>query len=315
VILLPQGAGEEKMLEIALMIEGQMDLTWLRWKRMVRAAEDLGFAGLYRSDHFTNGSPPDMDSLELWTSLTWLADNTRRIEFGPLVTPVSFRHPVMTARIAMAVDDLSGGRLRLGVGAGWQEREHNMFGYDLLTIRQRFDRYEESLQVITHLMQKDEPLTYRGRYFHTDQAVLLPRPQRPGGPPIVIGGNGPQLTLPLAARYADEWNCIYQTPDKLIALNKLLDEKLEQNGRDPHSVRRTMMTGLFFGADEAALQIRLAGRDPQELRKRGAVVGTPAQVKEQIHALEQAGLQRIMLQWLELDDLAGVELLAKTLAL
>ena len=111
------------MLEIALMIEGQMGLTWPRWQRIVQAAEDLGFAGLYRSDHFTNGNPPDQASLELWVSLTWLADHTRRIEFGPLATPVSFRHPVMTARMAMAVDDLSGGRLRLGLGAGWQERE------------------------------------------------------------------------------------------------------------------------------------------------------------------------------------------------
>ena len=102
-------------MELALMIEGQNGLTWPRWQRLAKAAEDLGFAGLYRSDHFTNGSPPDLDSLELWASLTWLAGSTRRIEFGPLVTPVSFRHPVHTARIARDVDDLSGGRC----GWGW----------------------------------------------------------------------------------------------------------------------------------------------------------------------------------------------------
>lgn len=116
------------MLEIAIMIEGQNGLNWPRWQRIVRLVEDLGFAGLYRSDHYTNASPPDLDSLELWVSLTWLAAHTKRIEFGPLVTPVSFRHPTMTARMAAAVDDLSGGRLTLGVGAGWQEREHTNYG-------------------------------------------------------------------------------------------------------------------------------------------------------------------------------------------
>src|SRR5574341_2492695 len=102
------------MLEIAIMIEGQNGLTWPRWQNIVRAVEDLGFAGLYRSDHFTNANPPDKESLELWVSLVWLAANTSRIEFGPLVTPFSFRHPALTARMAAAVDDLSSGRLTLG---------------------------------------------------------------------------------------------------------------------------------------------------------------------------------------------------------
>ena len=122
------------MLEVAIMIEGQNGLNWPRWQRIAQAVEDLGFAGLYRSDHYTNANPPDLDSLELWVSLTWLASHTTRIEFGPLVTPVSFRHPTMTARMASAVDDLSGGRLTLGLGAGWQEREHSHFGWDLLDV-------------------------------------------------------------------------------------------------------------------------------------------------------------------------------------
>ncbi len=120
--------------EIAIMVEGQMGLNWARWQRIVRAVEDLGFVGLYRSDHFTNPEPPDYDSLELWVSLVWLASHTTRIEFGPLVTPVSFRHPAMTARMASAVDDLSGGRLVLGVGAGWQVREHRDHSYDLCSL-------------------------------------------------------------------------------------------------------------------------------------------------------------------------------------
>ena len=153
------------MLEIAIMIEGQNGLTWQRWQKIARLVEETRFAGLFRSDHFTNPNPPDIASLELWTSLTWLAGNTQRIEFGPLVTPFSFRHPVFTARMASAVDDLSQGRLVLGLGAGWQEREHRLFGFDLLEPAERFDRFEEGLEVVTRLLQSDEPVTFEGRYY------------------------------------------------------------------------------------------------------------------------------------------------------
>ncbi len=129
-------------MEIAIMIEGQNGLTWPHWQRIAATVEDLGFAGLYRSDHFTNADAPDKNSLECWTSLTWLASHTRRIEFGPLVSPVSFRPAAMLARMAAAVDDLSGRRLTLGLGAGWQEREHHLFGLDLLNTKERFVRFE-----------------------------------------------------------------------------------------------------------------------------------------------------------------------------
>ncbi|KAB2853821.1 MAG: LLM class flavin-dependent oxidoreductase, partial [Anaerolineae bacterium] len=114
------------MAQIGIMIEGQHDLNWARWKKLLQAAEDFGFQCVFRSDHFTNANPPDYDSLELWVSLTYAATHTKKIEFGPLVTPVTFRHPSMTVRMAAQVDDLSGGRLVLGMGAGWQEREHRL---------------------------------------------------------------------------------------------------------------------------------------------------------------------------------------------
>ena len=133
------------MIEVALMIEGQNGLTWDRWQVIATRVEELGFTGLYRSDHYTNAHPPDKASLECWTSLTWLASHTRRIEFGPLVSPLSFRHPTMLARMAAAVDDLSAGRLVLGLGAGWQEREHHNYGLPLLPLSDRFDRLAEGL--------------------------------------------------------------------------------------------------------------------------------------------------------------------------
>jgi F420-dependent oxidoreductase-like protein len=300
------------MLEIAIMIEGQNGLTWPRWQKIVRLVEDLGFVGLFRSDHFTNSNPPDIASLELWTSLTWLACNTRRIEFGPLVTPFSFRHPVHTARMASAVDDLSGGRLTLGLGAGWNEREHHLFGFDLLEPEARFNRFNEGMEVVTRLLQSDEPVTLEGQYYQLRDATLLPRPGRPGGPRILVGGSG-KRTLSYVVRYANEWNCVSLPPEDFARLNGRLNEMLSEAGRSPESVRRSMMTGCVFGKDDVALKekVSVRGRSLEGLQQRGTVAGSPSAVRQQLQELEKAGLQRVMLQWLDLDDLEGLEALAK----
>jgi F420-dependent oxidoreductase-like protein len=298
-------------MDIAIMIEGQNGLNWPRWQRIARAVEDLGFAGLYRSDHFTNANPPDLDSLELWTSLTWLASHTKRIEFGPLVAPVSFRHPVFSARMGMQIDELSGGRLTLGLGAGWQEREHTKFGFDLLELRNRFVRFREGLEVATRLLRSDEPVSYSGTFYHLNEAVLLPRPTRKHRPPILVGGNGLHRTLALAARYADECNAVYVPPARFVELNQRLDGLVRTAGRDPRAVRRSLMTGCVFGRTDAEVQRNLKGRDANALLARGVILGTPAQAVDQLRQVDQAGVQRVMLQWLDLDDLDGVEALAK----
>lgn len=296
-------------MEIALMIEGQNGLTWERWQRIGRFAEERGFAALYRSDHYTNATPPDKASLELWTSLTWLASHTERIEFGPLVSPVSFREPTMTARIASAVDDLSGGRLTLGVGAGWQEREHTNFGHALLEIPKRFDRFEEGLEVITKLLYNDEPSDFAGEYYELNDAMLLPRSQR--RIPILIGGNGMKRTLPLTAKYADEWNSIYLNPTALQKRNERLNALLEKEGRVPSDVKRSMMSGVRFGRTQAEVDAQLRpDMTVADYRERGVLVGLVDEIMEQIAALETAGLQRMMLQWLDLDDMDGLNALA-----
>ncbi len=300
-------------MEIAIMVEGQNGLNWPRWKRMATAVEALGFVGLYRSDHYTNMNPPDKDSLELWVSLTWLASHTERIEFGPLVSPVSFRHPTMTARMAAAVDDLSGGRLSLGLGAGWQEREHTNYGWDLLDPPQRFARFEEGLEVTTRLLSSDVPVDFDGFYYRLREGILLPRPNRPGGPPIVIGGNGMKRTLPLVARYADEWNGVFITPEEFVERSKHLNLLLQENGRDPSTVRRSLMTECVFAPDQRSLEKKLSGRkkSPAELRQRGHVVGTGNEIVEALGNWADAGVQRIMLQWLDLADLDGLEAMAQ----
>lgn len=296
-------------MDIAIMLEGQDGLNWANFKRIARAVEDLGFAGLYRSDHFTNPELPDKDSLELWVSLVWLACNTSRIDFGPLVTPVSFRDPVFTARMGKDVDDLSGGRLHLGVGAGWQEREHAMFGYDL---NERMDRFQEGLEVIALLLGSDKPVDYEGDYYQLEQAILLPRPARPGGPPILIGGNGARRTPRLTAQYADMWNGVYLTARRFGELNKALDGYLEEEHRPPKDVHRSLMTGLVFGRDEADLRRKATerGQSAEALRQDGLIVGTINQVVDQLGEYQEAGVQRIMLQWMALDDMDGLEALA-----
>ena len=303
------------MIEVAIMVEGQNGLDWKRWQRIAGAVEASGYIGLYRSDHYTNASPPDLDSLECWVSLTWLATHTRRIEFGPLVTPVSFRHPTHTARMAAAVDDLSGGRLTLGIGAGWQEREHSNYGWDLLPTKERFLRFKEGLEVITRLLKSDEPVDYTGKYYHLKEGIVLPRPNRPGGPPVMIGGNGKRRTLPLAARFAQEWNGLFIPPAEIINLNKQLDEYIKIQGRHPQDVRRSLMTGCVFGKDpkevEGKINHRWNGQQTSvELRQRGLIVGTAEEIVEQCQRIAEAGIQRVMLQWLDLNDITGLEAMA-----
>jgi len=263
----------KRVIDVALMIEGQQGLNWPRWQRLARTVEGAGYAALYSSDHLTTPDGPCFDSLELWSALTWLAAQTGRIEFGPLVSPVSFRDPVITAWTASAVDDLSGGRLRLGIGAGWQEREHRVFGYDLLELDDRFTRFAEGLEVISRLLRSDEPVSFHGRFYHLDGAQLLPRPARPGGPPLVIGGNGPKRTLPLAARYAGEWNAVGVTATGFAALNGHLDALLKVEKRQPDEVRRTLLTRVILGATHTEIAQRAGGRSVEELEERGALIG------------------------------------------
>jgi F420-dependent oxidoreductase-like protein len=313
------------MVAISIMIEGQNGLDWPRWRRLIDEVEALGFAGLFRSDHFTNARPPDIESLEMIVSLAYLADHTQRIHFGPLVAPVSFRHPTLLARQAAAIDDLSGGRMILGLGAGWQDREHTLFGHELGDVPTRMDRLEEGLEVITRLLRSDEPVTFEGRFFQLRGATLLPRPQRRGGPRIMIGGNGPRRTLPLAARYADGWNGTFMTPEAFRARSAQLDDLARAAGRRPGDIRRTMMTVLLFGRDQAALEQRvmrdarppdLADASPAEvlaaLRGQGnRIVGTAEDVVAQIQSYGQAGVEELMLQWFELDDIDGLRAFAE----
>ncbi|GCF06971.1 LLM class F420-dependent oxidoreductase [Dictyobacter arantiisoli] len=306
------------------MIEGQNGLNWPYWKRLAAEVDQLGFAGLFRSDHFTNPNPPDLDSLEMIVSLAYLADQTKQIHFGPLVAPISFREPTLLARQAASIDDLSGGRMILGLGAGWQEREHHNFGHELGDIKTRMARFEEGLEVVTRLLRSDEPVTFEGQFFQLRDAILLPRPQRAGGPRILIGGNGLKRTLPLTARYADIWNGIFLTPADFKAHSVRLDELLIAAGRQPGDVKRTMMHQIIFAHDDTDLAQKLNvyrlnpdfhGLSNDELvdhlaANTTAIIGTAKHVIKQIQTYAQAGVEELMLQWFDFEDVEGLRAFA-----
>jgi F420-dependent oxidoreductase-like protein len=307
------------MTQIGIMIEGQDGLNWTRWKRILSTAEDMGYQCVFRSDHFTNASGEDKDSLELWTSLTYAASHTQRIEFGPLVTPVTFRHPSMTARYAAAIDDLSGGRLILGMGAGWQDREHHKFGIPFYDFPTRYDMLENALDIVTMLLNSDKPVTYTGDHFQLDDAVLLPRPVRAGGPPILIGGSGPKRTLPLVAKYAKEWNVVFLPLDQYQERTQRLNELLAENGRKPSDVKRSLMIPTIFGKTESEFQAKIDARNQrtgqtdtaESLAARGMLIGTPSMYVDQIGKYVEVGVERFMLQWLEQDNIEGLEIIAR----
>ena len=301
-------------MDVAIQLEGQSGISWDRWRNLVPVIEDLGFAAIFRSDHFVNAQAPDLPSLEAWTSLTWLADHTSRIKFGPLVSPISFREPVMLARMAAAVAELSGGRLILGIGTGWSEREHEMFGYDLLTVGERIDRFVEGLDIVTGLLRGDGPLTYEGQYFQVSEAELLPRLDPAHQPKLLIPGRGTKRTLPLVAERADIWNTLFVDVERFRELSSVLDGMLDDIGRPRDEVQRTVMVGVDVGRTRQEVESKLAARAWADAwRGPGLVSGTPEDIREQLALWAAAGADMVILQWLDYDDVAGLEILAEAL--
>ena len=292
---------------------------------MVREVEALGFAGLYLSDHLALDPTAPLPSLELVVALTYLADHTERVSFGAMVSPLSVRDPVTLARQAAALDELSGGRYRLGVGTGWYEREHDMYGYPLGDLPTRFARLGEGLEVLTRLLRGDRPATYEGRFFRVREAALPSRPQRTGGPPLLIGGKGPRRTLPLVARYADIWNANSLALPQMRERSARLDQLLRAAGRRPEEVRRTMNAPIFCGRTPAELERRMRGirrwagmgslpldQLVAALRARlAAIIGTPEEVAAHLRACAEAGIAELSVQWFDAEDIEGLEILAQ----
>ena len=202
-------------MELAIMIEGQNGLTWQKLERIASAVEALGYAALYRSDHITNSCSPDQPSLDCWVSLAWLAPTpaASNLVLWYLPSPCTTRS-ILPAWPGILMTSPAEG-CSWGSVTGWLEREHSNYSFDLLPLKQRFERFEEALQIITSLFRSDAPLSFAGRYYHLQDAVLLPRPQRKDGPHLVIGGRGLQPHTPAGGRLCNEWNIFRVSPQTL----------------------------------------------------------------------------------------------------
>lgn len=306
-------------MKVGVMIEGQEGLTWDRWFRLAQAAEDLGYESLCRSDHLTGlGGESRRPSLETWTSLAALALRTKRIRFGPMVSPLTFYHPALLAKMAAAVDTLSGGRLDLGLGAGWNEHEHRMFGVPFLTVRERLDRLEAGARLIRSL-EKGRPVTLEQPHFPLEKAESFPLPAT-GRYRIVIGGRGEKRTLKIVAEFADEWNVTRVDIPGFVQKRSVLAEHCRAFGRDPDSISRSLMVPCAIGRDSAEVAKRIAGMravfpalpaGEAAWQAASFLAGSPERIVADLEAWQQAGLQRVLLQSLDQEDLPGLELFAR----
>lgn len=288
-------------------------LDWGRVIEYARRAETLGFDSLWVSDHFfsdpsrTPGPQELLATVEPFTALAALATHTERVRLGTLVASGGFRHPAHVAKMATTIDLLSGGRFDLGLGAGWMEAEYTAFGYDFGTVGERFDLLEESLEVLTRLFGEAEPVDYVGKRITLQEAYLHPRPPQSGGPPIWLGGKGGPRGLKLAARFAHGWNTVWRwSPRDFAEVSGRLDRACEDVDRDPATLRRSVGLYTLVGEDEVDLHDRwralqrwapgdaLAGEMLEDYA-RGALVGTPEQVAEQVAAFEALGVEEIIL--------------------
>ena len=314
-------------MRLALMSEPQQGLSYRELLALVRHAEAEGLEAFFRSDHY--GSFPgatDHPTTDAWATLAGLARETERIRLGTLVSPVTFRHPGNLAKVVATVDEMSGGRVEVGVGTGWNEQEHAELGIAFPRRAERFDMLEEELTILHGLWREPDGWSFEGRHWQVRDAMLRPKPVRRPHPPIILGGKGKPRSIGLAARWADEYNLQGFEPAAIPPIAAALARACEEEGRDPGSVVLSAMVGIVVGPSEADSRARVArmmgvfGLSLDEAegwmarRRPTYLMGTPGQVLERISDYEAAGLRRIMLQdWLP-TDLEMVSLIAREIA-
>jgi F420-dependent oxidoreductase-like protein len=295
-------------MRLRIFTEPQQGASYATLRRVAKATEDLGFDAFFRSDHYlkmggVSGEPGPSDA---WATLAALAVETSRIRLGTLVTSATFRYPGPLAIAVAGIDEMSGGRVELGIGAGWYEAEHAAYGIPFPPTGERFDRLEEQLAIITGLWQTPagEKFGYEGTYYQVADSPGLPKPVQRPRPPVIIGGHGPRRTPALAAKYADEFNIAFAKPGEVAAQFGRVREACAAAGRDPDSLVYSAAHVVCCGKDEATLSRRAAaiGRDLAELRVDG-VAGSPAEVVDKLGAFAEAGAQTFYLQVLDLGDL------------
>lgn len=307
------------------MIEGQEGVTWDDWCALADACEEHGVGTLFRSDHYLFQADEAANvAHDAWTTIAALAARTTTLRLGTLVSPATFRPPALLANAAATADCVSGGRIELGLGAGWMEREHRAFGFPFPETAVRMELFAEQLEIV-HRLWTEPRVDFHGRHYTLENAPGLPRPVQRPRPPIIVGGRAFRNTADPAARFADEYNTPFATPDEFAAIRARAAAACERAGRDPATMRYSLMTGCLIGARrEEALDRahELYGRTPREASfddwlagyaERG-LVGSVEEVAERLRVYERAGCERVMLQHLLHTDLEPVRLIGRDLA-
>jgi F420-dependent oxidoreductase-like protein len=302
-------------MRLRIFTEPQQGASYATLRRVAKAAEDLGFDAFFRSDHYLrmgsgSGEPGPTDA---WATLAALAVETTRIRLGTLVTAATFRLPGPLAVTVAQVDAMSGGRVEFGLGAGWYDGEHRAYGIPFPPLKERFDRFEEQLAIITGLWSTPigQAFSYDGAYYSLTDSPALPKPVQQPKIPVIIGGGGARRTPALAARYADEFNAAFvPAADVAVAFGRVR-EACAAEGRDPASMVFSTAQVVCCGKDEAELARRAAaiGREVSELRKNG-LAGSPSEIVDRLGAFAEAGATTAYLQVLDLADLDHLDLLA-----
>ena len=311
-----------RAVRFCLMIEGQQGVTWKRWLALAEAAERLGFEGLFRSDHyFSSGGVGGRGSTDAWGLLAALAARTERIRLGTLVSPVTFRLPSVLAKNAATVDEVSGGRVEIGMGAGWWTEEHTQFGIPFPPTRERFEMLEEQLEIVHRLLTEDR-FSFEGTHYSLADAECFPKPVQRPRPPIVVGGKKVGTWMQrLIGAWADEFNTVGGSPDEVRERFGRARDGVAAAGRDPDTLVTSMMTWCFVAPTEdeyVAKLERARSLDPtagpfDEYRadiEADCIVGTPERAAETLSKYAAAGVQRIMLNHELYDDIEMLELLA-----
>ncbi|HEU5416270.1 MAG TPA: LLM class F420-dependent oxidoreductase [Streptosporangiaceae bacterium] len=306
-------------MKLRIFTEPQQGASYDTLLRVARATQDLGFDAFFRSDHYlkmgaVSGLPGPTDA---WLTLAGLARETQRIRLGTLVTAATFRYPGPLAISVAQADQMSGGRVELGLGAGWYEAEHDAYAMPFPALGERFDRLEEQLAIITGMWDTAEGQTFSfsGKHYTVTDSPGLPKPAQRPRPPVIVGGGGPKRTPRLAARYAAEYNVPFASPEDTGAAFGRVREACAAAGRDESSMVYSVAHTVVCGRTDAEVARRAAaiGRTALDMKAAG-LYGSPAQVADQIGAYEQLGAQRCYLQVLDLDDLDHLELLAELIS-
>jgi alkanesulfonate monooxygenase len=299
-------------MELRVFTEPQQGASYDDLLRVARLSEELGFGAFFRSDHFlgigTDGLPGPTDA---WVTLGGLARETSTIRLGTLVTSVTFRWPGLLAIQVAQVDQMSGGRVELGIGAGWFDREHAAYGVPFPDTPERFDMLEEQVAIVTGLWATEGGFGYDGKHYTIRDSPGLPKPHQ-AKPPVIIGGNGKPRSAALAAKYGDEYNLPFLSFETGLAVHDRVRRACEEAGRDPASMIYSSALVLCVGRDEAEFRRRAdaIGHDPDMLRS-SQLGGTVSEVLDKVGRYVDSGQSRLYLQTLDLHDLDHLRLVAE----